>query len=476
MSTVDSFSARSTLEVGSRSYEIFRLSAVEGVERLPYSLKVLLENLLRTEDGANVTADDISALAAAGTRRPSRTPRSRSRRPAWSCRTSPACRASSTSPRCARRSPRSAATPRRSTRCRRSSWSSTTRWSIDVVRPPRRVRAQRRARVRAQPRALRVPALGPDGVRQLQRRAAGHRHRAPGQPRVPGARRHDSRGRDDGVTRRTPTRCVGTDSHTTMVNGLGVLGWGVGGIEAEAAMLGQPVSMLIPQVVGFKLTGTLRRGRDRHRPRAHDHRDAAQARRGRQVRRVLRRRPRRACRSPTARRSATCARSTARPRRSSRSTAMTLDYLRLTGRTAEQVALVEAYAKAQGLWHDPAPTTPSRSTPSTSSSTSSTVVPTLAGPKRPQDRVALLAKAALRSATSPTSAPPEVATTRSTRPTGESFPAVGDAPTRSARSTAVARAAGVDERRAATTYDITLDTARSSSPRSRAAPTRRTRR
>ena len=92
-----------------------------------------------------------------------------------------------------------------------------------------------------------------------------------------------------GVLRPTRTPCVGTDSHTTMVNGLGVLGWGVGGIEAEAAMLGQPVSMLIPRVVGFKLTGRHPRGRHGHRPRAHDHRDAAQARRRRQVRRVLRR-------------------------------------------------------------------------------------------------------------------------------------------------------------------------------------------
>ena len=88
-----------------------------------------------------------------------------------------------------------------------------------------------------------------------------------------------------------PDTLVGTDSHTTMVNGLGVLGWGVGGIEAEAAMLGQPVTMLIPQVIGFKLTGSLPRGHHRHRSRAHRHRDAAQERRGRQVRRVLRRRP-----------------------------------------------------------------------------------------------------------------------------------------------------------------------------------------
>ena len=89
-----------------------------------------------------------------------------------------------------------------------------------------------------------------------------------------------------------PDTLVGTDSHTTMINGLGVLGWGVGGIEAEAAMLGQPITMLIPQVIGVKLTGSLPGGRHRDRPGAHAHRDAAQERRGREVRRVLRRRPR----------------------------------------------------------------------------------------------------------------------------------------------------------------------------------------
>ena len=107
----------------------------------------------------------------------------------------------------------------------------------------------------------------------------------------------------DGVA--YPDTCVGTDSHTTMVNGLGVLGWGVGGIEAEAAMLGQPVSMLIPRVVGFKLHGELPAGTDRHRPGAHDHRDAAPARRGRQVRRSSSGPVSRGCRWPTAPPSAT---------------------------------------------------------------------------------------------------------------------------------------------------------------------------
>ena len=95
-----------------------------------------------------------------------------------------------------------------------------------------------------------LPALGPGRVRQLPRGAARHRHRPPGEPRVPGAR---GLRRDDGGRSLYPDTLVGTDSHTTMVNGLGVVGWGVGGIEAEAAMLGQPISMLIPQVVGFRL-------------------------------------------------------------------------------------------------------------------------------------------------------------------------------------------------------------------------------
>ncbi len=152
-----------------------------------------------------------------------------------------------------------AAIRRRSTRSSRSTWSSTTRCMVDDFGTARRLRAQRRARVRAQRRALRLPALGPDGLRQFPRGAARHRHLPPGEPRVPGA------GRLDRTTRaaRTvayPDTLVGTDSHTTMVNGLAVLGWGVGGIEAEAAMLGQPISMLIPEVVGFKLTGKLPEG------------------------------------------------------------------------------------------------------------------------------------------------------------------------------------------------------------------------
>ena len=124
----------------------------------------------------------------------------------------------------------------------------------------------------------------------------------------------------DGRVRAYPDTLVGTDSHTTMVNGLGVLGWGVGGIEAEAAMLGQPMSMLIPPVLGFKLDGRHARGRHGHRPGPDGDRAPAEARRRRQVRRILRPGSRRTSRSPIAPRSATCVPSTAQQRRCSRST------------------------------------------------------------------------------------------------------------------------------------------------------------
>ena len=130
---------------------------------------------------------------------------------------------------------------------------------VDRFGTRRRLRRQRRARVRAQPRALRAAALGPAGLRQLPRRAARHRHRPPGEPRVPGAGRACPRGRRRAVA--FPDTLVGTDSHTTMINGLGVLGWGVGGIEAEAVLLGQPLyAARRPRSSACKLTGALPAG------------------------------------------------------------------------------------------------------------------------------------------------------------------------------------------------------------------------
>ncbi|WP_375197770.1 aconitate hydratase AcnA [Sphingobium sp.] len=189
----------------------------------------------------------------------------------------------------------------------------------------------------------------------------------------------------DGVTVAYPDTCVGTDSHTTMINGLGVLGWGVGGIEAEAAMLGQPVSMLIPEVVGFKLTGELKEG-----VTATDLvLTATQMLRAKGVvgRFVEYFGPGLASLSLADRATlanmapeygATCGFFGIDDK--------TLDYMRLTGRTDENIALVEAYAKEQGFWIDPSVDPVFTDTLELDLAT---VVPSLAGPKRPQDRVAL---------------------------------------------------------------------------------------
>jgi aconitate hydratase len=183
-----------------------------------------------------------------------------------------------------------------------------------------------------------------------------------------------------------PDTCVGTDSHTTMINGLGVLGWGVGGIEAEAAMLGQPVSMLIPEVVGFKLTGTLSEGIT-----ATDlvltvtQMLRAKGVVGRFVEfygpglDALSLADRATIANMAPEYGATCGFFPIDD--------ATLTYLRLTGRPAENIALVEAYAKAQGFWRDAASEDPVFT--DTLQLDMSTVQPSLAGPKRPQDRVLL---------------------------------------------------------------------------------------
>ena len=352
MST-NSFDARAELAVGERRLEIFRLDALQprfDVARLPFSLKVLLENLLRTEGGGVGHAATTSRRSPAGTPRPSRADGDRLHaRRACCCRTSPACPPSSTSPRCATRWRRWAATRRRSTRWSRPSWSSTTRSRSTCSAP-------------ATPSGA-TPSGSSSATRSATRSCAGARRRSTTSRVVPP---------DTGIVHQVnleylarvvfvderrrglayPDTLVGTDSHTTMVNGLGVLGWGVGGIEAEAAMLGQPMSMLIPQVVGFELHGELPRGRDRDRPRADRHRDAARARASSGSSSSSTAPAWRSCRSPTGRRSATCRPSSARPARSSRSTPRRCATCELTGRPAEQIALVEAYAREQGMWHD----------------------------------------------------------------------------------------------------------------------------
>ena len=253
----NSFDARADLEVGGRSYEIYRLDALQekfDVARLPFSLKVLLENLLRNEDGVAVRKEDIEALAswdhnAEPSKEIAFTPgprgdaglhgRARDRRPRRDARRD-------VRPR--RRS------RRRSTRWCRPSWSSTTR-----SRSTPSARATRSAS---------TPSASSSATRSATGSCAGARRRSrassSSRPTSASSTRSTSSTSPAWCSRTTgalyPDTLVGTDSHTTMINGVGVLGWGVGGIEAEAAMLGQAMSMLIPRVVGFKLGGELPEG------------------------------------------------------------------------------------------------------------------------------------------------------------------------------------------------------------------------
>ncbi len=303
MSAVNSFGAKDTLHVGDKSYEIFRLDTVPGHEKLPFSLKVLLENLLRTEDGANVTKEQIEALGSwVPTAEPDTEIQFTPARVVMQDFTGVPCIVDLATMREAVVA--LGGDPNR----------------INPLSPAEMVidhsviadlfgtenALERNVEIEYERNGERYQFLrwGQTAFDDFKVVPPGHRHRAPGQHRAP-REGHLRPRRSTASLRAYPDTCVGTDSHTTMVNGLGVLGWGVGGIEAEAAMLGQPVSMLIPQ--GRRLQALRRDPHRRHRDRrrAHDHRHAAQARRGRQVRRVLRRRAWHPCRSPTARRSAT---------------------------------------------------------------------------------------------------------------------------------------------------------------------------
>ncbi|SFE88853.1 aconitase [Actinacidiphila alni] len=376
--SANSFDARSTLRVGDESYEIFRLDKVEGSARLPYSLKVLLENLLRTEDGANITADHIRALGG---------------------------------------------------------WDSQAQPSQEIQFTPARVIMQDFTGV---PCVVDLATMR-EAVKELGGDAAQINPLAPAELVIDHSVIADRFGTPDSFAQNVeleygrnkeryqflrwgqtafdefkvvppgtgivhqvniehlartvmvrggqayPDTLVGTDSHTTMVNGLGVLGWGVGGIEAEAAMLGQPVSMLIPRVVGFKLTGEL--------PTGTTATDLVLT-----ITEMLRKHGvvgkfvefyGEGVGATSLANRATIGNMS--PEFGSTAAIFpiddeTLKYLRLTGRDAQQVALVEAYAKEQGLWLDPA------AEPDFSEKLEldlATVVPSIAGPKRPQDRIVL---------------------------------------------------------------------------------------
>ena len=387
--TANSFGSRATLEVAGTQYEIYRLDAAEGSGNLPYSLKILLENLLRNEDGHNVTADQVRALAG---------------------------------------------------------WKADAEPDTEIQFTPARVILQDLTGV---PAVVDLAAMR-EAMKALGGDATKINPLIPAELVIDHSVVADVFGRPDSFTRNVeiefhrnrerfgflrwgqdafsqfkvvppgtgivhqvnieylarvvmtrdglayPDTCLGTDSHTTMQNGLGVLGWGVGGIEAEAAMLGQPVSMLIPKVVGFRLSGELPSGATAtdlvltitELLRKHGVVGKFVEFHGEGVAAV-----------PVANRAtignmspefgSTCAIFPIDQN--------TLDYLSLTGRPREQLALVEAYAKEQGLWHDPAHETTRYS--EELSLDLSTVVPSIAGPKRPQDRIALAdAKTAFRDA------------------------------------------------------------------------------
>nr|WP_308169894.1 aconitate hydratase [Acrocarpospora catenulata] len=387
--SANSFGSRDTLRVGDASYEIYRLAAVEGSQRLPYSLKILLENLLRTEDGAKITAEHITALGQ------------------WDPNATPSVEIQFTPARVIMQDFTGVpcvvdlATMREAVR--------------DLGGDPAKINPLAPAEMVIDHSVI-VDYFGsPDAfARNVDREYERNRERyqflrwgqtafdefkvvPPGTGIVHQVNiEHLARVVMIRDGKAYPDTCVGTDSHTTMENGIGVLGWGVGGIEAEAAMLGQPISMLIPRVVGFKLTGRLPAGATAtdlvltitEMLRKHGVVGKFVEFYGEGVASVpLANRATIGNMSPEF--GSTCAIFPI--------DGQTIDYLTLTGRSAEQVALVEAYAKEQGLWLDPSGPEPVFS--EYLELDLGTVVPSIAGPKRPQDRIALTdAKRAWRAA------------------------------------------------------------------------------
>ncbi|MFB7760642.1 aconitate hydratase AcnA [Streptomyces xiamenensis] len=376
--SANTFDARATLRVGDESYEIFRLDKVEGAARLPYSLKVLLENLLRTEDGANITAEHITALGS------------------WDPNAQPSQEIQFTPARVIMQDFTGVpcvvdlATMREAVR--------------ELGGDPARINPLAPAELVIDHSVIADKFGTPDAFQQnVELEYGRNRERyqflrwgqtafdefkvvPPGTGIVHQVNiEHLARTVMVRNGQAYPDTLVGTDSHTTMVNGLGVLGWGVGGIEAEAAMLGQPVSMLIPRVVGFKLTGALPTGTTAtdlvltitEMLRKHGVVGKFVEFYGEGVSSI-----------PLANRATIGNMS---PEFGSTAAIFPIDeetisYLRLTGRDAQQLALVEAYAKEQGLWLD------TDNEPVFSEYLEldlATVVPSIAGPKRPQDRIAL---------------------------------------------------------------------------------------
>ncbi|GAB3579043.1 aconitate hydratase AcnA [Leifsonia lichenia] len=382
MSAVNSFGAKDTLTVGSTDYQVFRIDKVDGYKRLPFSLKVLLENLLRTEDGANITVDHIQALAG------------------WDPAAEPDTEIQFTPARVIMQD---------FTGVPCIVDLATMREAVSALGgDPKKINPLAPAEMVIDHSVI-ADLFGTENALErntdIEYERNGERYQflrwgqtafddfkvvPPGtgivhQVNIEYLARVTMTREVGGELLAYPDTCVGTDSHTTMVNGLGVLGWGVGGIEAEAAMLGQPVSMLIPKVVGFKLTGAIPTGVTAtdvvltitQMLRKHGVVGKFVEFYGAGVAEV-----------PLANRATIGNMS---PEFGSTAAMfpiddVTLDYLRLTGRSEEQIKLVEEYSKLQTLWHD-ASVEPVFS--EYLELDLSTVVPSIAGPKRPQDRIEL---------------------------------------------------------------------------------------
>ncbi len=390
---MNSFGSKSTLKVGNQSYEIFRIKALEAkglsLQRLPYSLRVLLENLLRQEDGKSVTADDIQFLAN------------------WQAKAEPAREIAFMPARVLMQdftgvpavvdlaamrdamkqlggnpekiNPLQPAELVIDHSVQVDEFGTSNAYSINAALEFQRNR-ERYAFLKWGQTGFRNFSTVPPGMGICHQVNLEYL-----------ARVVFTTAANGGPLRAYPDTLVGTDSHTTMINGLGVLGWGVGGIEAEAAMLGQPVSMLVPQVVGFKLTGKLREG-------------ATATDLVLTVTEMLRKlgvvgkfvefygsgvselslADRATIGNMAPEYGATCGIFPV--------DAETLRYLQLTGRSAEQIQLVEAYAKEQGWFHTP--DSAEAEYTQTTHLDLSTVEPSVAGPRRPQDRVLLSETAA----------------------------------------------------------------------------------
>ena len=376
--SINTFGAKQSLSFNNRSSEMFALDKVPGSKTLPFSLKILLENLLRTEDGVNITKDHINAVAN------------------WDEKAEPSIEIPYTPARVIMQDFTGVpaivdlATMREA--------------MIDLGGDPQKVNPLAPAELVIDHSVI-ADAFGSNMALKINvdleydRNQERYQFLRWGQGAfsefkvVPPGTGIVHQVNIENLARVVferngtiyPDTVVGTDSHTTMVNGLGVLGWGVGGIEAEAAMLGQPVSMLIPKVVGFKLIGALKEGVTAT--------DLVLT-----ITEVLRKHGvvgkfvefyGAGCSAVPLANRATIGNMS--PEYGSTVAIFpiddqTIDYLKFTGRSADQLALVETYAKAQGLWLDP------NHTPRFSENLEldlTTIEPSIAGPKRPQDRVAL---------------------------------------------------------------------------------------